>query len=223
MFVKIIISLVFISGSLYSLIAQRDTLHQVRFPYQDGYYQVFIGERVTQDHAPHDSVIQKRLPLEFSQRIIEETQTESAEWYRFFTRAAVGSTGIEGEYFVSRNHSGVYRWHAGSDWNQLICPSALYKGLWWTSKHKGQMYIVKVVHTDTLINTPFGSHRCFVIQTEVQNLYYQGVKAWSVTYDYYDTLIGKVLSVTTIFKKKKQLVLFREYMELLEYRIGNPG
>lgn len=195
-------------------LAQRDTLIRIGFPYKPGYYQFFQGIREvsTLDDTPIT------LQIQFEQIITESIEKESVKWHQFKTTSKVGNAGMEGYYFVSVNRNFVYRWHAGPEWNTLMIPAVLYKGLYWRYQHKGQKFKATVIQTDTLINTAFGSHRCFAIRTDTRKMYYNGKKAESVSIDYYDTLMGKVLSISAIRYTKGKALIYTEHMMLTEYR-----
>jgi hypothetical protein len=198
-------------------LAQRDTLTQIRFPYRPGYYQFFQGIRQigTSEDTPNSPIA---LNIQFEQAITESIDKATVKWHQFKTTSKVGDSGMEGYYFISVNQNLVYRWHAGPEWNTLMIPAALYTGLYWKYQHKGQKFKATVIQTDTLINTAFGSHRCFAIRTETRKMYYNGKKAESVTIDYYDSLIGKVQSVSAIRHTKGKALIYTENMMLTEYR-----
>ena len=211
---KTLFLLLILSFMAHASLAQRDTLMQIRFPYKPGYYQFFQGMRQvnTSDDAP------KTLQIQFEQTITESIDKDKVKWHQFKTTSKVGDAGIEGYYFVSINQNFVYRWHAGPEWNILMIPTVLYKGLHWKYQHKGQKFKATIIQTDTLVNTVFGSHRCFAIRTDTRRIYYNGKKAESVTLDYYDTLLGKVLSISAIRYTRGKALIYSEHMMLAEYR-----
>lgn len=192
--------------------AQRDTIHIVRFPFQTGFHQEFSGNRFIYDDTSFVVI-----PISLKQEISEVKKENGADWFVVQTLSQVGNEVLRGHYYISRNTHYVYRWHAGPDWNMLICPTVLYTGLWWNSQHTGQKYTTEVFSTDTIISTPFGSHRCFVIRTETKNILYQGKKHNSLTLDFYDPLIGKVAAKTIIRTRRKGRIVFREEMQLEKF------
>ena len=80
---------------------------------------------------------------------------------------------------------------------------------------------MRVENVDTLINTPFGSHRCFVIRNECKNMKIEGKKYTSLILDFYDPQIGKVKSLTWIFTPNKRNILIEENIELIYFNIDN--
>lgn len=198
-----------------SVQAQRDTLQQIRFPYTVGYHQTFTGLRL----RPIDTSFVP-VPIHFYQEIIADTISGNSRWFQFNTYSEIGPLPQKGLYYLGLSKVGEYRWYAGAEWNFLIIPAQLYKGLWWKTKQAGQKYRHEVVKTDTLISTPFGSHRCFVIKSEVRNLYFEGKKHRTSTWDFYDPTLGKVKSVTIAWKGRGGLQVYREQIELSEFGIG---
>ena len=197
--------------------AQRDTLIHIQFPYMQGYYQFFQGTRYI-DLKDENIKQAPELTIQFEQKITETIQKETVKWHKFNTLSQIGDARMEGYYFVSVNQNHVYRWHAGPQWNTLMIPTAIYKGLFWKYTHEGQKFKATVMQIDTLINTNFGSHRCFAIRTDTKRMYYNGKKAESISMDFYDALIGKIKSVSAIRYTRKKTLIYSEILMLTEYR-----
>ncbi|MCZ2356036.1 MAG: hypothetical protein LC115_04985 [Bacteroidia bacterium] len=151
---------------------------------------------------------------------MEDTVYGNSRWFRFNTYSEVGPLPQKGYYYQAVSQKGEYKWYSGPEWNYLLIPAILYKGLWWESRQAGQKYRHSVVKTDTLISTEFGSHRCFVIKSEVRNAYFEGKKHRISTWDFYDTTLGKVKSATIVWQGRRGKQVFREEMELTELGIG---
>ncbi len=196
------------------LLAQRDTLREVLFPYQKGYHQTFTGFRLTEASGT-------KVPVHFYQEVAEDSIIDDRyRKFLFYTYSEIGKAPMKGYYYLTHDVSGTYRWHAGSEWHYILVPPVLYKGLKWKTKQAGQKYYHQIVKTDTIIETPFGSHRCFVVRSDVLNQYFEGRKHRSATWDFYDTTLGKVKSVTITWLGKGRKEVFRELIELTDYGIG---
>jgi hypothetical protein len=205
-----------IMGFSTPVLAQRDTLTTVNFPFKNGYHQTFSGLRM----RPADSAFIP-VSVHFYQEISEPViNKEGTQWFQWNTYSEVGSIPQKGYYYLSRDKFGAYWWHAGPEWKYLMIPPRLIAGQRWKSKHAGQKYFYQVVKTDTMISTPFGSHRCFVLKTEVLNQYFEGKKHRSATWDFYDPNIGKVKSVTITWEGRGKREVFREQIELTDFGIG---
>lgn len=212
---RILIFLTLSLGVSQFLSAQRDTLWVVRFPYGKGYHQTFSGVRI----RPMDTAFYP-VKIHFYQEIAEDTINGNNRWFRFNTYSEVGPLPQKGYYYQAVSQKGEYKWYSGPEWNYLLIPAILYKGLWWESRQAGQKYRHSVVKTDTLITTEFGSHRCFVIKSEVRNAYFEGKKHRISTWDFYDSTLGKVKSATIVWQGRRGKQVFREEMELTDLGFG---
>jgi hypothetical protein len=195
------------------LSAQMDTLRNVRFPFFPGYTTVLKGYRIKNNAAKYDS-----LPLIFTQKLKDiELNSHTAN---FEIIIQLGSNSSTGFYQLIRKPSGIV-YSKVDKYLLIIFPYSIWKGLSWENKIEKQKFRMRVENVDTLINTPFGSHRCFVIRNECKNMKIEGKKYTSLILDFYDPQIGKVKSLTWIFTPNKRNILIEENIELIYFNIDN--
>ena len=214
--------LLLIAGTLLTISAQAQNkeIGKLNFIYKKGFKMHFSGEQITYDSY---NFPKSKSPSFMEYAVTDEKQKGKENVLHFENSQNKEKDTTKYNTFLYINEEGLFHWTWDESKNikdknktqSISLP--LREGKVWDSYYGKNPAKLECISTDSLIKTPLGSYKTFVVKATFTDKSQKGFDTEITMVDFYNEQIGQVelqMSATAVIKKDKEDVVRKKISDM---------